>query len=287
VATAAGITDRFRPAAPPKYGNKKKDADVKQWIPIIEDYLRTAPDADYIQLACSYLEVGPRSLWTGVYEAWKAANGGAEPPNPRQFFRDTLENNYGLQDLEQKYWDTWNALKQGTQDIGEYNIEFQQALTNLAGSVTDEQVKIEKYRSGLQHDLRELCRTSPMGARWANLTDLIQYATLQWPVIQERVSRRKKQSSGETSKVAGKRKASGGGASGSGRSSSKARLSASGTPLTEEQKKRDFKLKLCHKCHQPGHQMRQLPLTKKKGGKVAAVASGSAPKEDDASEEDF
>jgi hypothetical protein len=124
VATAAGNTDRFRPAAPPKYGNKKKDAEVKQWIPIIEDYLRTAPDADYIRLASSYLEGGPRSLWTSVYEAWKAANGGAEPSNPRQFFRDTLESNYGLQDLEQKYWDTWNALKQGTQDIVEYNIEF-------------------------------------------------------------------------------------------------------------------------------------------------------------------
>jgi hypothetical protein len=148
-------------------------------------------------------------------------------------------------------------------------------------------VKIEKYRGGLQHDLRELCRTSPTSARWAHLTDLVQYATLQWPVILERVSRRKKQSSGETSKVAGKRKASGGGASGSGRSSSKARLGASGTPLTEEQKKRDFELKLCHKCHQHGHQMKQCPLNKKKGGKVAAVASGSAPKKDKMSEEDF
>jgi hypothetical protein len=104
--TAAGNTDRFRPAAPPKYGNKKKDADVNQWIPIIEDYLRTAPDADYIRLASSYLEGGPRSLWTSVYEAYKAANGGAEPAQPRVFFRETLENNYGLQDLEQKYWDT-------------------------------------------------------------------------------------------------------------------------------------------------------------------------------------
>lgn len=287
VATAAGNVDRFRPAAPPRYGNKKKDAEVKQWIPIIEDYLRTAPDADYIRLASSYLEGGPRSLWTSVYEAWKASNGGAEPPNPRQFFRETLESNYGLQDLEQKYWDTWNALKQGTQDIGEYNIEFQQALTDLAGSVTDEQVKIEKYRSGLQHDLRQLCRTSPTGARWANLTDLIQYATLQWPVVQESISRKKKQSSGETGKVAGKRKASGGGASGSGRSSSKVRLGASGTPLAEEQKKKDFELKLCHKCHQPGHQIRQCPLNKKKGGKVSAVASGNAPQEDDVSEEDF
>jgi hypothetical protein len=83
VATAAGNADRFRLAAPPKYGNKKKDAEVKQWIPIIDDYLRTAPDGDYIRLASSYLEGGPRSLWTSVYEAYKAANGGAEPPQPR------------------------------------------------------------------------------------------------------------------------------------------------------------------------------------------------------------
>jgi hypothetical protein len=112
---------------------------------------------------------------------------------------------------------------------------------------------------------------------------LIQYATLQWPVVQDRVSRRKKQSTGETNKVAGKRKASGGGAGGSGRFSSNARLGACGTPLTDEQKKRDFELKLCHKCHQ----LKQCPLNKKKGGKVAAVASGSAPKEDEMSEEDF
>jgi hypothetical protein len=80
----------------------------------------------------------------------------------------TLEANYGLQDLDQKFWDTWNSLKQGpSQDIAEYNVEFQQALTDLAGHVTDEQIKIKKYCNGLQHDLREMCSTSPAGTRWA------------------------------------------------------------------------------------------------------------------------
>jgi hypothetical protein len=80
-------------------------------------------------------------------------------------------------------------------------------------------------------------------------------------------------------------KASGGGAGGSGseRSSSKARLGASGS-LFEEQMKKDMELKLCHKCHKPGHQARQCPLNKSKS-KVAA-ASGSAPP-DDMLEEDF
>jgi predicted TIM-barrel fold metal-dependent hydrolase len=45
MAQAAENADRFRPAAPLKYGNKKKDADVRQWILVIKDYLRTVPDA--------------------------------------------------------------------------------------------------------------------------------------------------------------------------------------------------------------------------------------------------
>jgi hypothetical protein len=144
-------------------------------------------------LASSYLEGGPRSLWTKVYEAFKKGNGGNEPPNPRQFFRETLEANYGLQDLDQKDRDTWNSLRMGpSQGITEYNVDFQQALTDLAGHVTDEQVKIEKYRAGLQHNLRQLCRTSPAGTRWARLTDLIQYAMLQWPAVQERIARSRK-----------------------------------------------------------------------------------------------
>jgi hypothetical protein len=40
-----------------------------------------------------------------------------------------------------------------------YSVDFQQALQDLAKHVTDEQVKIEKYRAGLQHDLRQFCRT--------------------------------------------------------------------------------------------------------------------------------
>jgi hypothetical protein len=225
-------------------------------------------------------------LWTNVYEAFKRANGRNEPPNPRQFFRETLEANYGLQDLNQKYWDTWNSLKMGpTQSVTEYNVDFQQALTDLAGHVTDEQVKIEKYRAGLQHDLRQMCRTSPVGTRWARLTDLMQYATLQWPNVQERIARSKK-TLHEPTKVGGKRKASGSGAKGSGRSS-KPKLGASGK-LSDEQHQKDLAERLCHICHLPGHVARNCPQNKKgkgKGGKVAAVSD--VRPEDDMSEEGF
>jgi hypothetical protein len=173
-----------------------------------------------------------------------------------------------------------------SQSITEYNVDFQQALTDLAEYVTDEQVKIEKYCAGLQHDLRQLCRISPTGARWARLQDLVQYATLQWPVVQERIAKSKK-SSQEPTKVGGKRKASGKGASGSGHSS-KPKLGASGK-LSDEQFHKDIAEKLCHKCHQPNQIARYCPANKKgksgKGGKVAA-ASGACP-EDDMSDGDF
>jgi hypothetical protein len=95
-----------------------------------------------------------------------------------------------------------------SQSVTEYDVDFQQALTYLAGHVTNEQVKIEKYRASLQHDLRQLCRTSPTGARWARLQDLMQFAMLQWPMVQERIAKSKK-SSQEPTRVGGKRKASG------------------------------------------------------------------------------
>jgi hypothetical protein len=43
-----------------------------------EIILELLPDADYIRLTSSYLEGGPRALWTNVYGAYKRANGGNE-----------------------------------------------------------------------------------------------------------------------------------------------------------------------------------------------------------------
>jgi hypothetical protein len=98
--------DHFRPAAPPQYRDNKKGKHVGHWILVIEYYLCTALDTNYIRLASSYPVCGPRALLTNVYEAYKRANRGIEPPNPRDFFRQTLEANYGLQDLNQMYYGT-------------------------------------------------------------------------------------------------------------------------------------------------------------------------------------
>jgi uncharacterized protein YcaQ len=107
-----------------------------------------------------------------------------------------------------------------SQSITEYNVDdFKKTLTNLTEHVTDEQVKSKKYCAGSQHNLRQLCRISPTDAGWARLQDQVQYATLQWPAVQERIANSKKSSQVPT-KLGGKRKASGcGGAGGLGRSS--------------------------------------------------------------------
>ena len=174
---------------------------------------------------------------------------------------------YGLRTPEQAYWDTWNKLSQGTGSVDDYNVAFQQALTNLAAEITDEQVKVHKYLGGLQSELREMCRTSPAGTRWDTLNNLAQYATLMWPTVEARISKRK--ASAPSRSVGGKRKASGGG---SGRSS-KARLS---TVLTDEQYAHNMEHRLCHKCQKPGHIAAGCPEgSEDKGGKGQKKAKKS------------
>jgi hypothetical protein len=74
------------------------------------------------------------------------------------------------------------------------------------------------------------------------LQNLMQFATLQWPMVQERIAKSKK-SSQEPTKVGGKRKASGSaGAKGSGRSS-KPKLGASGK-MSDVQYQKDMAKKV-------------------------------------------
>jgi hypothetical protein len=104
--------------------------------------------------------------------------------------------------------------------------------------------------------------------------------------VQERAARSKKASQNST-KVGEKRKASTGGAKGSGRSS-KPKLGASGK-LFNERFQKDMAEKLCHICHQPDHIARNCLQNNKakkgKGGRVA-TASGARP-EDEMSVGDF
>lgn len=252
---AANANAVARAAAPSKFENKETGPDIRQWLPMIEEYLNATPNAEYLRIASSYLNGKPRSYWMSAWGAWQAANPGAYPgdaanPGPfagnaRAFFRDTMIRGYGLRTPIQSYWDTWNKLSQGSKSVDDYNIEFNQAMVNLREEITDESVKIERYRAGLQPDIKEMCRTSPTGQRWATLNEIGEYATLMWPIVAERLAKRK--SSQPAKSVGGKRKASGGG--GSGRSS-KAKLSAA---LTDEQYANDMENRLCHKCHKPGH----------------------------------
>lgn len=233
-------------AQPPKFENKEGDMLVRHWIPLIEEYFVNTPAADYLRMASSYVGGKPRTYWVGQYEAYRNAHGGAEPPDPRQFFRDTLITGYGARDPLQSYFDTWNNIRQKPgQSVDDYNIAFQQALTDLGGRINDEDAKLEKYRSGLQADIREMCRSNPAtGDRWVTLEALMRYATLQWPVIEERLAKRKANQPAKV--VGGKRKASGG----SPGKSSKAKL---GVALTDEQREHNMKHRLCHKCGKPNH----------------------------------
>jgi hypothetical protein len=83
-------------------------------------------------LSSSFLHGKRRSYFQSKYDAYKAANGGAEPVNPREFFRETMISGYSLSDQTQVYWDNWNNLRMlANMDIGDYNNAFTQCLTSL------------------------------------------------------------------------------------------------------------------------------------------------------------
>jgi hypothetical protein len=63
-------------------------------------------------------------------------------------------------------------------DIGDYHVAFTQCLTDLGDQIQEQQVKVEKYRSGLQSDMCDMVRTSPQGTRWETLHALIEYCSL-------------------------------------------------------------------------------------------------------------
>jgi hypothetical protein len=100
---AAATALAFKPNPPPRYENKDKDMEIRKWLPIVEDYARTCADGDYLRTVSFYLHGKPRSYFRSKYDAYKAANGGVEPANPREFFRETMISGYGLSDQTQIY----------------------------------------------------------------------------------------------------------------------------------------------------------------------------------------
>jgi hypothetical protein len=182
-------SQRFKLAPPPMFENKDKDLEIRKWLPVIEEHYEGCPPEDYLCLASSHMSGKPRSFYQSKYDAFKAS--GAQMVDPRAWFKETMLSGYGLRKETQTLWDIWHKLRQApVEDISEYNSAFEQALTDLSREITDEQVKIEKYKSGLQTDLRELARVSPSGKRWTSLTDLISFCTLQWPTIKTRLEKK-------------------------------------------------------------------------------------------------
>jgi hypothetical protein len=211
---AAAIASTFKPATPPRYENKDKDMEIRKWLLVVEDYARTCNDGDYLRIVSSFLHGKPRSYFQSKYDAYKAANGGAEPANPREFFRETMISGYGLSDQTQVYWDNLNNLRMlANMDISDYNVAFTQCLTDLGDQIQGEQVKIEKYRLGLQSDLRKMVAHLPreLAGRLCRL--LLSIVRSSGPLWLLGIAKRTKNPSAE--KVGGNRKASGGGGRGS------------------------------------------------------------------------
>jgi hypothetical protein len=97
--------------------------EIRKWLPVVEYYVETCNDGNYLRIQSSFLHGKPRSYFQSKYDAHKAANGGAKPANRRKFFRETIINRYGRSDQTQVYWDNWINLRMlANMDTSNYNV---------------------------------------------------------------------------------------------------------------------------------------------------------------------
>lgn len=60
---AANANVAARASAPSKFENKESGPDIRQWLPMIEEYSSDTPNNQYLRIASSYLNGKPRSYW--------------------------------------------------------------------------------------------------------------------------------------------------------------------------------------------------------------------------------
>jgi hypothetical protein len=141
---------------------------------------RLSQDGDYLRIINFFLHGKPRLSFQLKYDAYKAANGGAEPANPQEFFRETVISGCSLSEQTHIYWDNWNNLRMlANMDINDYNVAFGQCLFDLGDQVQGEWVKIEKYHLTLQFDMSKAVCTFPQETCWEAPQAPIEYCSLQ------------------------------------------------------------------------------------------------------------
>ena len=178
---------KFDIAKPPRFSGKLKDGDldIRGWFSLMEEYCKlTEVDPDKAATVVAlYLDGRARVMYLARLESAKVLDPGFKPT--LDWLKDLLIQAYGSVDPIALAWTKLEKLKQGSGSVEEYITSFEQICAELGPECPNEPDRIQRFKAGLNSDLRFRCAATPYGKRWENFQDFVRCCALNWQVMQQ------------------------------------------------------------------------------------------------------
>lgn len=174
-------------AKPPRFAAKQKDGDldIRGWFALMLEYCKlTEVDPDKAaSVIALYLDGRARVMYLAMLESAKVLNPDFKPTV--DWLKDLLFQAYGSVDPIALAWTKLDKLKQGSSSVEEYVTNFEQVCAELGPECPNEPDKIQRFKAGLNSDIRFRCAATPFGKRWTNFQDFVRCCALNWEVMQQ------------------------------------------------------------------------------------------------------
>jgi hypothetical protein len=143
------------------------------WFALMLKYCKlTEVDPDKAaSVVALYLDGRARVMYLAMLESAKVLNPNFKPT--LDWLKDLLYQAYDSVDPIALAWIKLDKLKQGSSSVEEYVTNFEQVCAELGPECPNEPDKIQRFKAGLNSDIRFRCAATPFGRRWTNFQDFV------------------------------------------------------------------------------------------------------------------
>lgn len=182
-----GSKAKFDVAKPPRFSGKVIDGglDVRTWLTLMDEYclLTNVEAKDRARVISLYLDGRARIMYHSRLQSAQILSPDFVPTLP--WVRDLLLSTYGSVDPIALAWTKLEKLKQGSLSVEEYAVGFEQACAELGAEAPHEADRIQRFKAGLNSDIKFRCAARPDGSRWTSFRDFVRCCSLNWQVMQQ------------------------------------------------------------------------------------------------------